>query len=77
MFKPLKTLEEIRETNRKRQARFYQKRKEVADQFAAFPIPENEFIHKISERVIEGGKPMRVVRLVLLLSWAKETGVIR
>ena len=77
MFKPLKTLEEIRETNRRRQARFYQKRKQVADQFAAFPIKEDEFIQKVSERVIEGGRPMRVVRLALLFSWARETGIIR
>ena len=77
MSRPAKTLEEIRESNRKRQARFYQRRKETAVQLKGYPIKEDEFIRRISERVIEAGKPVRVVRLALLLAWAREAGIIR
>jgi hypothetical protein len=75
--KPLKTAEELRAANRTSQKRFYDKRKEIAERFAAFPISQDEFILRISERVVENGKPVRVVRLALLLQWARETGIIR
>ena len=76
-MKPLKTAEELRQANRKAAKRFYDRRKEIAQKFGAFPIPVDEFIRRISERVIEAGKPVRVVRLALLLDWAREAGIIR
>jgi hypothetical protein len=76
-MKPLKTAEELRAANRTAQRRFYTKRKEIAERFAAFPISEDEFIRQISERVIENGQPVRVVRLNLLLTWARQTGISR
>jgi hypothetical protein len=62
-MKLLKTAEELRAANRTAQRRFYNRRKEIAQLFGHFPISENEFIQKISERVMEDRQPKRVVRL--------------
>jgi hypothetical protein len=45
--KPLKTAEELRQANRKAAKRFYDRRKEIAQKFAAFPILEDEFTRRI------------------------------